>query len=77
MASGAEHLKDQLLELKEENINLRISRRILMSLLAQERQEFERERKLREDEIRKLRNQNSRLLKRLWEQNKRIAQKQL
>lgn len=77
MASGAEHLKDQLLELKEENINLRISRRILMSLLAQERQEFERERKLREDEISKLRNQNSRLLKRLWEQNKRIAQKQL
>lgn len=77
MASGAEHLKDQLLELKEENINLRISRRILMSLLAQERQEFERERKLREDEISKLRSQNSRLLKRLWEQNKRIAQKQL
>jgi len=77
MASGAEKLKDQLLELKEENVNLRISRRILMSLLSQERQEFERERKLHHDEISKLRNQNSRLLKKLWEQNKRFAQKQL
>ena len=77
MASGAEKLKDQLLELKEENVNLRISRRILMSLLSQERQEFERERKLHHDEISKLRNQTSRLLKKLWEQNKRFAQKQL
>ena len=77
MASEAELLKEQLLELKEENINLRISRRILMSLLAQERQEFERDKKLYEEEVQQLRKQNGRLVKRLWEQNKRIVQSDL
>ena len=77
MASEAELLKEQLLELKEENINLRISRRILMSLLAQERQEFERDKKLYEEELQQLRKQNGRLVKRLWEQNKRIVQSDL
>lgn len=73
MASDAELLQEKLMELREENANLRISRRILMSLFNQEKAEHEQERKRLEEELCQIKGQNRRLVKRLWEQNKRIA----